>query len=421
MEREEIKKLQWERLQVTLNRAFLRVGHYRKMFEERGIEPQDIRSLEDLSILPFTTREDLTGGDPYQMFAVPLRDIVRLHVTKGRRGEPIVVGFTSHDLDIWTELSQYTLCMAGIGREDVIQITFPFSMSSAALGFQYGAEKLGAAVIPYWDTEVSRGIEVMEEYRATCLITLPSYFSQVFEKAKKGEVKLSSLSLKKVLLYGEPFYTSERDEWEELLEVKIIDTYGLTEIFPPGIACECLAREGMHVFEEHLLIEIVDPTTGKVLPSGETGELVITTLTKEGVPLIRYRTGDITSIITEKCSCGSDLVRIERIKGRTDNTIVVEGIRISAEEVEDFLSNFKKLSLRYQLIVERKEGKDSLSVKVELPPGADITSFRAIEKTSSEAEEKFMERTGIPVKFHLLEPGGLGEKYPLIIDKRKRS
>ena len=365
MPREEIEQLQIERLQVTLNRAYGNVAHYRAAFDARGVNLEKVLDLRALAELPFTTRDDLRKSYPYDMFAVPLKDIVRIHSTAGAGGLPIVVGYTRNDLRNWTECTARLLAAAGITEHDVVQIALDYGLYAGGFGFQQGAELVGASVIPVSLTaDVEKQVAIMRDFKTTALVTTPSHAVAIAASLREHPVPAESLRLRLALLGGEPWSDALRRQIEGDLHIRAIDTYGLTEIMGPGVAGECHLQKGHHVNEDHFIVEVVNPRTLEPVEPGREGELVVTTITKEGFPLIRYRTGDVTSLITEPCPCGRTLVRMARIASRTDDLIVFHGIAFSPAQIGDILREVEAASPHYQVILDRKDGVEHLEVNV---------------------------------------------------------
>ncbi|MCK5733895.1 MAG: phenylacetate--CoA ligase, partial [Candidatus Latescibacteria bacterium] len=351
--REEIEQVQIERLQSILNRAYRSVPFYRRVFEEQGIVPEDIGSLGDLARLPFTTKDDLRENAPYGMFAVPLRDIVRIHSSSGTTGRPTVVGYTRNDLIHWGELTARVHTAGGVTKEDIVQIAFDYGLFTGALGLHYGAEQIGATVIPASGGNGRRQIAMMRDYRTTALVCTPSYALYLSEEMKEMGLSPAELSLRVGLFGAEPWTDSMRSQIEERLSIRATDNYGLSEVMGPGVAGECEAKQGLHLFEDHFIAEIVDPDTGEALSVGQTGELVLTTITKEALPLIRYRTGDITRLNIDPCACGRTMARMEKVSGRTDDMLIVQGINVFPSRIESILMEVEGTEPHYQLVVDR--------------------------------------------------------------------
>src|SRR5450759_2513925 len=366
MSRDELGQLQLERLQAIINRVHKNVTHYRKKFNELGIIPEDISSLSDLTKLPFTTKEDLRLNYPYGMFAVPLREVVRIHSSSGTTSKPIVMGYTKNDIRIWSNLVARFMTASGVTHDDVVQIAFHYGLFTGAFGLHYGAEAIGASVIPMGTGNTEKQIMIMQDYKTTVLVSTPSYAIALAERIEQLGVDPKSLSLKVGLFGGEPWSEKMREEIERRLLLSATDNYGLSEVIGPGIAGECSCKKGLHISEDAFIPEIIDPEDGTVLPSGSEGELVRTTLTKEAFPMIRYRTGDITSLDYAQCECGRTLVRMEKIMRRSDDMLIIRGVNVFPSQIEEALFSVAQGKPPYQIVVERKGAMDSLEVIVEV-------------------------------------------------------
>lgn len=365
LSQDELQQLQLERLQATLNRVYRNVSFTRRRFKEIGFRPEDdLTELKDLERLPFTTAQDVSDSYPYDMFAVPLREVVRVHSSSGTSTNPRVVGYTREDLRTWSTLVARILTAAGVTQDDVIQVTFAYGLLTGALGIHYGAERIGASVLPTSVGRTERQIKIMQDFRTTVLASTPSYALVMADRMAKMEIDLKRLSLKYCICAGEPWTEAMRRELEERLFIKVRDNYGITEVMGPGVAGECPEENGMHLQEDHFLAEIIDPSTGRVLDAGEEGELVITTLTKEAFPVIRYRTGDVCRILPDPCACGRTFRRISRIRKRCDNVVVIKGINIIPERIGDVLESIKGERPVYQLVATREGHQDQLEIWV---------------------------------------------------------
>ena len=402
--REEIEQVQIERLQSILNRAYRSVPFYRRVFEEQGIVPEDIGSLGDLARLPFTTKDDLRENAPYGMFAVPLRDIVRIHSSSGTTGRPTVVGYTHNDLIHWGELTARVLTAGGVTKEDIVQIAFDYGLFTGALGLHYGAEQIGATVIPASGGNGRRQIAMMRDYRTTALVCTPSYALYLSEEMKEMGLSPAELSLRVGLFGAEPWTDSMRSQIEERLSIRATDNYGLSEVMGPGVAGECEAKQGLHLFEDHFIAEIVDPDTGEALSVGQTGELVLTTITKEALPLIRYRTGDITRLNIDPCACGRTMARMEKVSGRTDDMLIVQGINVFPSRIESILMEVEGTEPHYQLVVDRSGPLDELEVRVEVAEQLFSDEVRKLEALGNAIRDEIERVVGLEVKVRLVEP-----------------
>jgi phenylacetate-CoA ligase len=369
MGREELRELQTERLEIVVNHAYSRVDFYRKRFDEAGLSPDDIRTLDDLKKIPFTTRKDLMDHYPYGMFAVPLRDVVRLQFPLGLHGNPIVIGYTPEDLKTWRQLVARIMTGIGVTEHDIVQVAFNYGLFPGAFRFDQSAELIGAAVVPASIAPADLQIKVMRDFRSTVLTSSPSFALHVGETIRKQKIDLKSLSLRIGLFGAEPWSEEVRSVLEENLGIKAYDIYGVTELIEPGVAGECPERAGLHLFEDHFLPEVIDPESREVLPPGREGELVLTTLTAGAYPLLRYRTYDRTALRTERCLCGRTMVRMDRVLGRTDEMICVRGINVFPEKIEEALRTLHGIKPGYSLQVTGKRGmNEELTVGVEAMP-----------------------------------------------------
>jgi len=366
MERRELLELQMERLQIVVNQAYSNVDFYRRKFDDAGLVPDDIKTLEDLRKIPFTTRKDLIENYPYGMFAVPLRDVVRLQFPMGMHGNPIVIGYTRKDLEIWRELVARIMVGVGMNEHDIIQVAFNYGLFLGATRFIQSAEMIGAAVVPTSIAPADVQIRIMQDFRSTVLASTPSFALHMIGIMKKKGIDPKTLSLKIGLFGAEPWPEEVRREIEENLGIQAYDIYGVLELIEPGVAGECSAKAGLHIFEDHFLPEIINPLTGQALPPGREGELVLTSLTTSAYPLLRYRTCDITSLRSDPCACGRTMARMDRVLKRTDQMIVVRGINVFPEKIEEVLAGIGGIKPAYSLFVQGKRGmNDQLKVRVE--------------------------------------------------------
>ena len=354
--REALESLQLKRLRQTLQRVYATVPYYRESFRKAGIVPDMLKSLDDLRRFPFTLKQDMRDNYPYGLFAVPLDEIVRIHASSGTTGKPTVVGYTRRDIETWSELMARSFAAAGAHRGDVIHNAYGYGLFTGGLGAHYGAEKLGASVIPMSGGNTKKQIMIMQDFGSTVLTCTPSYSLYLAEAAAEEGVDIREFKLRVGIFGAEPWSDSMRQEIETKLNIKAIDIYGLSEILGPGVAIECIeAQNGLHIWEDHFIPEIIDPQSGEVLPHGEQGELVVTTITKEGIPMIRYRTRDITRIIEEPCICGRTHVRLVRMSGRSDDMLIIRGVNVFPSQIESVLMNMEGVEPHYQLIVDGRE------------------------------------------------------------------
>jgi len=398
MPREALEQLQLERLQATLSRVARSVPLYRRRFAEHGVDPDDFRSLEDLQRLPFTTKQDIRDNYPYGLFAVPLRDVVRLHSSSGTTGKPIVVGYTGNDLNRWSAMVARILVMGGICRDDVVQIAFHYGMFTGGFGLHAGAERLGASVIPSSGGNARKQVMIMQDYRTTALCCTPSYALHLADTMEEMGVNPNALHLKRGLFGAEAWSEAMREEIQERLKITATDNYGISEVMGPGVAGECLVRQGLHVNEDHFLFEIVHPETGEPVPDGEVGELVITTLTKEAFPMVRFRTGDLTRMIAEPCSCGRTFRRIARIIGRTDDMLIIRGVNVFPLQVESILFGMEGAEPHYQIVLEREGRLDTATVFLEVSENLLFDRMRVAREALEQIKRRLASELGVSME-----------------------
>lgn len=422
MQREDLEALQLERLQETVRRVYQNVPVYRERMQEKGVSPEDIKTLADVRLLPFTQKTDLRDNYPYGLFAAPQQDIVRIHASSGTTGKPIVAGYTAHDVQVWAEVVARCLGCAHVSREDTVQVSYGYGLFTGGLGLHYGVEKMGAKAIPTSAGNTQRQLMLMEDLGTTAIACTPSYALMLAEGLRDEGFDMARLKLRTGIFGAEPWTEGMRDEIEKLLGIKALDIYGLTETIGPGVAMECLeAQSGLHVWEDHFLVEIIDPDTEAPLPDGETGELVITTITKEGMPTLRYRTHDLTSIIPEPCACGRTHRRIRRLRGRTDDMLIIRGVNVFPSQVEAAIVGIPGIAPRYMLVVDRVNNMDILEVQVEMTPELLSDEVRKVEQLSRNVARAIEQVLGLSVKLRLMNPGSIQRsegKSVRIIDKR---
>ncbi len=421
MPRPELEQLQLERLQATVNRAYKNVPLYRGVLDDLGLQPEDFQTRDDLRKLPFTTKEDLRRAYPYGLLAVPLREVVRFHMSSGTTGSPTVVAYTANDLQHWTDLVARDLVAAGIGREDVVQVFFGYGLFSGGFGLHQGAEAIGASVLPVSSAELFQQVKMMQDFRTTALVGMPSYALEIAAAVEEEGIDPHSLSLRLGCFGAEPWNERTREEIERRLGLLAYDNYGLSEMGGPGVSGECVQRHGMHLAEDHYLVEVIDPATGDLVAEGEEGELVFTTLTKEATPLLRYRSGDLSRIDTAPCPCGRTSARMARVGHRSDDMLILHAINVFPTDVGEALAEFSEVGERYQLVVERVGGRDQLEVRVELAPFDPDTAAEVMR-----VEEKLTRRLEQVLSFEpkvtLLGPRGLlvdGTPAPRVVDNRE--
>lgn len=422
MEREQLVKLQSERLVETVRRVYHNVPYYRNLMQERGLVPEDIKGIEDLPKLPFTTKEDLRNNYPYGLFAVPMSEIIRIHASSGTTGKPTVVGYTRQDIITWSELMARTLTCGGATKDSVIQVAYGYGLFTGGLGVHYGVERLGASVIPISGGNTKRQVMLMKDFGTTVLACTPSYALHIAETMEEMGIDRKELKLKNGIFGAEPWSEALRKEIETKLEITAIDIYGLSEVIGPGVASECLYKQGLHIFEDHFIPEIIDPNTGEVLPEGEEGELVFTTITKEGLPVIRYRTRDITSLNYEPCPCGRTHVRMSKIVGRTDDMLIIRGVNVFPSQIESILIDIGQTEPHYLLIVDRINNLDTLEVWVEVSEKLFSDEVRKLEQLRKRISHEILNVLGINARVKLVEPKTIQRsegKVRRVIDKRK--
>lgn len=419
--REQIEKLQLERLKQTIELVAEKVPCYQKRFSANGFQPEDLKSLDDIRYLPFTTKEDLRLNYPYGMFAVPLRDVVRIHSSSGTTGKPTVVGYTKQDINTWTELVARFMTAAGVTREDIVHIAFGYGLFTGAFGLHYGSEAIGASVIPISGGNTDKQIMIMQDYRSSALVCTPSYGLTIADRLEKQGVDPKKLALRVGLFGAEPWSEQMRAELETRLGIIATDNYGLSEIMGPGVAGDCLCKCGMHLAEDHFLAEIIDPDTGAVLPKGSRGELVITSLTKQAFPMIRYRTRDITRLNYDVCDCGRTLARMEKTSGRTDDMLIIKGVNVFPTQIEEVLLQIEGCQPHYQLVVDRVNNMDTLEIQVEVNEHIFFDEMKRQRQFVNEAEKRLATVLGVSAKVKLVEPSSILRhegKACRVIDRR---
>lgn len=421
MDFDERKKLQGERLRATVELEYNNVPAYRKRMDEAGVKPEDINGIEDIVKLPFTQKTDLRDNFPYGLFAADLKDIVRIQGSSGTTGKPIVSGYTENDIKVWTEMVARALTAAGGTKDDIIQVAYGYGLFTGGLGAHQGATEIGATVIPMSSGNTQRQIIMMKELGATMLCCTPSYATYLAETIHEMGIKPEELKLKSGCFGAEPWTEEMRQHLEDLLDIDALDIYGLTEIGGPGVAFECMEKHGMHINEDHVLAEIIDPVTEEPLPDDTQGELVFTTLTKTGAPMIRYRTHDICTLHHGTCACGRTTVKMSRITGRTDDMLVVRGVNVFPSQIEAVLMGVKEASAHYMLVVDRVNSQDKLTVQVELKDDVDINDADKLEKLVAYIKTQIKQTLLISAKVELLPPKSIARsegKAKRITDNR---
>jgi phenylacetate-CoA ligase len=422
LDREELEQLQIERLQSTLTRVYAHVPFYRKKFDFVGVLPEDIESLSDLARLPFTTKDEVRGNYPYGMFAVPLREVVRIHATSGTTETAAVVGYTRNDIKTWSNLAARLLAAGGVTKDDVVQICFAYGLSTGGFGLHYGAERIGASVIPASIGNTARQIKIMKDFKTTALVSTPSYAMLVAESIREKGIPVTALSLRYGLFGAEPWSEEMRRQIQDTLGIVATDNYGLSEVLGPGVSGECLERKGLHINEDHFLAEVIDPETLRPVPAGQMGELVITTLTREAFPMIRFRTRDLTCILPEPCPCGRTGRRMSRVAGRTDDMLVIKGAHVFPSQIGALLQEIGGGELCYQIVIDRRGAMDEVTVLVEADGGAFTGQERRQAGLADAIRKKLAHELGVTVDVKVVEKEALSRvegKVKPVVDHRK--
>ncbi len=422
MPRKELEALQLERLKWVVDYCYRNVPFYQKRLDQCGVTADKIKQLSDVEYIPFTTKEDIRDNYPFGLFAQPMKNIARIHASSGTTGKPTVVGYTKNDLNTWSDLVARLCVAVGVTDEDVVQISFGYGLFTGALGLHYGLEKIGAAVIPISSGNTEKQVMILKDFGTTALVSTPSYALYMSEVAREKGV-LDDLKLRLGLFGSEGCTPEMRDQVEKSFHVFATDNYGMSELMGPGVSGECIYREGMHISEDHFLPELIDSATGQVLPRGETGELVITTLTKEGFPLLRYRTKDLTRLNYEPCKCGRTFVRMDKIKGRSDDMMKIRGVNVFPTQIESVLVTLPHIGPHYQLILRREGYMDTLEVKVELTDGSLLDEYKKLSEIQKDVRAHLKTVLGIETKVTLCEPKSIERfqgKAKRIIDLRNQ-
>jgi len=424
MGRDQLRELQWKRLQMTLRWAYANVPFYRTRWEAAGFAPPDLRSLEGVSRIPFTHKDDFRAAYPYGMFAVPLERVVRVHTSSGSAASPTVMGFTRGDLNTWAELCARVATAGGARSHDVAQITLGYGLPTGAFGLHAGLERLGATVIPASTGASKRQLLIMRDYSVSVLVASPSYALHLVDTADELGFDLSQLTLRTALLGAERWGEGMRGRVEGRLGLSAVDNYGVSEVLGPGLSFECPMKQGLHVNEDHFLVEVVDPGSGEVLPVGEEGELVFTSLTKEAVPVVRYRTGDLARLSAKACACGRTLVRHSRVTGRTDGMLKVRGVNIFPAQIERVLEEVEGTHPQFQIILDEKASLDQMEVRVAVKAEFFPDSMRSLLDFRRRLEGRLQEELGVRATVMLVEPASLPEDIAAqgqVVDRRDKS
>ena len=423
--REELRALQLQRLQAVVSRVYHIVPFYRRRLDEAGVKPEDIRTLDDLHRIPYTTKQDIRDNYPFAMFAAPMDQIVRIHASSGTTGKPTPVAYTQRDIDMWAEMMARTLAAGGAHAGDIVHVAYGYGLFTGGLGAHYGAERLGAAVIPVSGGQTRRQVMLIQDFGPTVLCCTPSFALYLAEVGQEMGVDFAKSKLRVGIFGAEPWSDAMRTEIEARLHLDALDIYGLSEILGPGVAIECVeAKRGLHIFEDHFLPEIINPVTLEPLPPGEPGELVITTITKEAFPLLRYRTRDITSLDYAPCKCGRTIARIGRLQGRSDDMLIIRGVNVFPSQIESVLMETKGVAPHYQLIVDREGQLDTLEVAVEVDEAVFSDEVKQMQALAKGIERKIKDYFTVSVKVKLVEPRTIPRsegKAVRVIDRRKIS
>jgi len=422
MDRTDLRLIQSQRLRETVERIYFNVPYYRNKLQEAGLGPENINTIDDIVKLPFTTKNDLRDTYPFGMFAVPMSEIVRLHASSGTTGKATVVGYTRSDISTWSEVMARTLTAAGAGRNDFIQIAYGYGLFTGGLGLHYGGEKIGASVIPVSGGNTSRQLQLMRDFGTTILACTPSYALYLAEAIQENGINRDEMKLRAGVFGAEPWTENMRREIEQKLRVKAIDIYGLSEVIGPGVASECCEQEGLHINEDHFYPEIIDPESQVVLPEGSLGELVFTTITKEGLPLIRYRTRDLTRLNYSRCRCGRTLVRMDKCLGRSDDMLIIRGVNLFPSQIETVLLNMSEIKPHYQIIVDRINNLDTIELQVEVDEEFFQDKISQLQDLRGRLQDNLESAIGLGIKVTLVEPKTIGRsegKAKRVVDNRK--
>ena len=419
---DQLRALQSDRLCEVVKLVYERVPYYRQKLDDAGVKPQDIKGVDDITRLPFTTKEDLRKTYPFDLFAVPMEQVVRIHASSGTTGKSSVVGYTDHDVDTWAEVMARTLAAGGTHRGDLVQNSYGYGLFTGGLGAHYGAERIGASVIPTSGGQTKRQVQILQDFGSTVLCCTPSYALVIGEVGQELGVSFKDLPLRVGFFGAEPWSATMRQEIESSLHAHALDIYGLSEIIGPGVGFECLEKAGLHINEDHFYPEVIDPVTGETVADGEMGELVFTTLTKEALPLLRYRTRDITRVIPEPCGCGRTLRRMRRVTGRTDDMLIIRGVNVFPSQIEEVLMGIEETTPNYVLVVDRKpRGMDEMEVQVEVSEKTFSDEMSRLETLSERIQREIESTLGLRVSVRLVEPKTLERsmgKARRVIDRR---
>jgi phenylacetate-CoA ligase len=423
MSREALEALQLARLRTQLARVYVNVPLYRRKFDEAGFRPEQLETLADLTCVPFTVKDDLREAYPFDMFAVPQRDIVRVHSSSGTTGQISVVGYTRGDIERWSDLMARTLACAGATANDVVQVTYGYGLFTGGLGAHYGSERLGAMTVPVSGGNTARQVQILKDFGVTVLACTPSYALLIAETAASMGVDVRELPLKIGVFGAEPWSEGMRKQIEQTMGIRAIDIYGLSEVMGPGVASECVHQSGLHVFEDHFIIEIIDPQTLEPVSDGEQGEVVFTTLTKEGIPVIRYRTRDISRMVPGECACGRTFRRMERVTGRTDDMLIIRGVNVYPSQIEQVLMGIPGVAPHYQVVLDKRGSMDTVEVQVEVSPDFEFDEIRELEALQRKVAGAIAATLAVSVGVKLVEPRAIQRsegKAKRVVDLRNK-
>lgn len=423
MPREALERLQLSRLRTQLARVYVNVPLYRRKFDDAGFRPEQLETLADLARVPFTVKDDLREAYPFDMFAVPKRDIVRVHSSSGTTGQVSVVGYTKGDVERWSDLMARTLTCAGASADDVVQVTYGYGLFTGGLGAHYGSERLGAMTIPVSGGNTARQVQILKDFGVTVLACTPSYALLIAETAASMGIDVRELPLRIGVFGAEPWSDGMRRQIEETMGIRAIDIYGLSEVMGPGVASECEHQDGLHVFEDHFILEIVDPVTLEPLPDGQEGEVVFTTITKEGIPVIRYRTRDISRIMTGECGCGRSFRRMRRVTGRTDDMLIIRGVNVYPSQIEQVLMDVPGVAPHYQVVLDKKGSMDTVEVQVEVSPDVAFDEIKELEALQRRVMGAIAGALAVSVSVRLVEPRAIQRsegKAKRVVDLRHK-
>jgi phenylacetate-CoA ligase len=421
MDRDRLEELQLERLQALLTRVYANNEAYRRKFDDAGLDPATIKSLEDIRRVPFTVKDDLRAAYPYGFFSAPLHDIVRVHSSSGTTGQITVVGYTSGDIARWADLMARTFAAAGTSADDIVQVTYGYGLFTGGLGAHYGSERLGALTVPVSGGNTKRQVQILKDFGVTVLACTPSYALLIAETAREMGIDPRQLPVRIGVFGAEPWSESMRHQIERELDLKAIDIYGLSEVMGPGVASECECQCGLHVFEDHFLVEIIDVATLQPLPDGEVGEVVFTTLTKEGIPVVRYRTRDISRIIPEPCECGRTMRRIERVTGRSDDMLIIRGVNVYPSQIEQVLLGIESVAPHYQVVLTKRGSMDHVEVHVEVADDFAFDEVRELERLQRRVKSEVESALAVSIAVKLVEPKSIARsegKAKRVLDLR---